>query len=148
MSIGLLLADDSDVARHAIKRLLEEEPNIQLVAEATSFADVVRMAAELKPDVVSIDLHMRDEREFDPASTKSRLLGCAKRILAMSVWVDGESRALATDYGAAKLLDKSRLASELIPTISSGFLATTLCPDSGRIVRNYYLRASAKFRST
>jgi hypothetical protein len=30
MSIGLLLADDSDVTRHAIKRLLEEEPNIQL----------------------------------------------------------------------------------------------------------------------
>ena len=64
MSIGLLLADDSDVARHAIKRLLEEEPNIQLVAEATGFADVVRMAAELKPDVVSIDLHMRDERNL------------------------------------------------------------------------------------
>jgi hypothetical protein len=58
MSIGLLLADDSDVARHAIKRLLEEEPNIQLVAEATGFADVVRMAAELKPDVVS-DRHLR-----------------------------------------------------------------------------------------
>ena len=117
MSIGLLLADDSDVTRHAIRRLLEEEPNIQLVAEATSFADVVRMAAELKPDVVLIDLHMRDEREFDPALTKSRLHGCAKHVLAMSVWVDGVSRALATDYGAAKLLDKSRLASELIPAI-------------------------------
>jgi hypothetical protein len=75
------------------------------------------MAAELKPDVVLIDLHMRDEREFDPASTKSHLLGCAKRILAMSVWVDGVSRALATDYGAVKLFDKSCLASELIPAI-------------------------------
>jgi len=118
MSIGLLLADDSNVARHAIRRLLEEE--------AVCFADVIRMAAALKPDVVLIDLHMRDEREFDPASTKSHLLGCAKHILAMSVWVDQESRALAADYGAAKLLDKSHLASELIPAISSGFLATTL----------------------
>jgi hypothetical protein len=34
MSIGLLLADDSNVARHAIRRLLEEEPNVELVAEA------------------------------------------------------------------------------------------------------------------
>ena len=117
MSIGLLLADDSNVARHAIRRLLEEEPNIELVAEAVCFEDVIRMAAELKPDVVLIDLHMRDEREFDPASTKSRLLGCAKRILAMSLWVDAESRALATDYGAAKLLDKACLASELIPAL-------------------------------
>jgi DNA-binding NarL/FixJ family response regulator len=147
MSIGLLLADDSSVARHAIRRLLEEEPNIELVAEAVCFADVIRMAAELKPDVVLIDLHMRDEREFDPASTKSHLLGCAKRILAMSVWVDEVSRALAADYGAAKLLDKSRLASELIPAIVQGRLTTTLFPDSGRIGR-HYLRASAKFRST
>jgi AmiR/NasT family two-component response regulator len=43
--------------------------NIELVAEAACFADAIRMAAELKPDVVLIDLHMRDEREFDPAST-------------------------------------------------------------------------------
>jgi DNA-binding NarL/FixJ family response regulator len=126
MSIGLLLADDSDVTRHAIKRLLEEEPNIEVVAEATCFADVIRMSAALKPDVVVMDLHMRDEREFDPALTKSHLLGCAKLVLAISVWVDQESRALAADYGAAKLLDKSHLASELIPAISSGFLATTL----------------------
>jgi hypothetical protein len=75
------------------------------------------MAAELRPDVVLIDLHMRDAREFGPAFTKSRLLGYAKHVLAMSVWIDGESSALATVYGAATLLDKSRLASDLIPTI-------------------------------
>ena len=55
------------------------------------------MAAELKPDVVSIDLHMRDEREslmLRPPSLV--LLGCeSKRILAMSVWVDGESEGVS-----------------------------------------------------
>jgi DNA-binding NarL/FixJ family response regulator len=84
------------------------------------------MSAALKPDVVVMDLHMHDEREFDPVLSKSHFLGCAKHVLAMSVWVDQESRARAADYGAAKLLDKSRLASELIPAIRSGFLATTL----------------------
>jgi chemotaxis response regulator CheB len=58
--ITLLVADDSDVARQAIKHSLEEEPNIQLVAEATNFADIVRMAAEPKPDVVLVGLHMRN----------------------------------------------------------------------------------------
>jgi DNA-binding NarL/FixJ family response regulator len=101
--------------------LLEEEPNMQLVAEATNFADVVRMAAELKPDVVLVDLYMRDAREFDPVMTKSHLLGCAKHVLAMSVWVDQESTALAIHYGAARLLDKSRLASDLIPAIVQVF---------------------------
>jgi hypothetical protein len=53
--------------------------------------------------------------------TKSRLLGCAKHVLAMSVWVDQESTALAIHYGPARLLDKSRLASDLIPTIVQVF---------------------------
>jgi DNA-binding NarL/FixJ family response regulator len=62
------------VARQAINRLLEKEPNGQLVAEATSFADVVRMAAELRPDVVlMIDLHMRDAGSLITAFAKSRL---------------------------------------------------------------------------
>jgi two-component system response regulator NreC len=115
--ITLLLADDSAVCRRAIKLLLEAEPNIELVGEAACFADVIRICGELKPDVLVMDLRMPDGREFDPALTKAHLLGCAKHVLAMSVWVDEESKALATDYGAAKLLDKSRLASELIPAI-------------------------------
>jgi len=117
MSIGLLLADDSDATRRAIKLLLAAEPNIEIVAEAVSFADVVRMSTTLKPDVVVMDLHMRDERDFDPARTKSHLLSCTKRVLAMSIWIDEESRTLAADYGAIALLDKTRLASELVPAI-------------------------------
>jgi DNA-binding NarL/FixJ family response regulator len=116
MPITLLLADDSDVTRQAIKLLLELEPNIELVAEASSFADVIRMSGELKPDVVVMDLHMHDERQFG-TTLKSHLQGCAKQVLAMSVWVDQESNTLAADYGAAALLDKSRLASDLIPAI-------------------------------
>jgi DNA-binding NarL/FixJ family response regulator len=120
MPVTLLLADDSDVTRRAIKLLLEEEPSIELVAEAGCLADVIRICGELKPDVVVMDLHMPDEQHFDPAFTKSHLLGCSKHVLAMSVWVDDESRALAADYGAATLLDKSRLASDLIPAIAQG----------------------------
>ena len=37
--------------------------------------------------------------------------------LAISIWIDEESKALAADYDVAKLRDKSRLASELIPAI-------------------------------
>jgi DNA-binding NarL/FixJ family response regulator len=121
MPITLLLADDSDVARRAIKLLLEEEPKIKLVAEAVCFADVIRISAVLKPDVLVMELRMRDERRLGPASTKAHLLGCAKHVLAMSVWVDEESRALAAEYGAAQLLDKARLASELIPAILQVF---------------------------
>jgi hypothetical protein len=71
--ITLLLADDSDVARRAIKLLLEAEPSVELVGEAVCFADVIRMCAVLKPDVLVMDLRMRDERGLGPASTKAHL---------------------------------------------------------------------------
>ena len=118
--ITLVLADNSAVCRRAIKLSLEAEPNIKLVGEAICFADVMRMCGELKPNVLVMDLRMPDGREFDTSLTKSHLLGCAKHVLAMSVWVDQESKALAADYGVAKLLDKACLGSELIPAIVQG----------------------------
>jgi DNA-binding NarL/FixJ family response regulator len=45
MPIRLVLADDSDVMRPAIVRLLNDEPRIELVGEATSFAETLQLAA-------------------------------------------------------------------------------------------------------
>jgi DNA-binding NarL/FixJ family response regulator len=50
--------------RYAIARVLKEEPVIQVVREATSFADTLKLNAELKPDVWLLDPHMPDEREY------------------------------------------------------------------------------------
>ena len=58
MSIKVLLADDSDVMRRAIVKLLNEEPSTELVGEAKGFAETIQLANELKPDVLVMDLHM------------------------------------------------------------------------------------------
>jgi chemotaxis response regulator CheB len=60
--IKVLLADDSDVIRVAIVRLLMEEPAVEFVGEAVSFAETIRQTAILKPDVLLIDLHLCMER--------------------------------------------------------------------------------------
>ena len=41
----------------------------------------------------------------------------AARVLAISVWNDGDTLALAQSYGATELLDKMRLGQELIPAV-------------------------------
>jgi DNA-binding NarL/FixJ family response regulator len=117
MPIKLLLADDSDVLRPAIVQLLKDEPRIELVGEATSFAGTLRLAAGLKPDVLLLDLHMRDEREYPPELVKSQILLHTKCIVAMSLYNDDDARALAESFGAHVLLDKMNLYSELIPAI-------------------------------
>ncbi len=117
MSIRVLLADASDVMRPVIARVLREELLVELVGEASSFAEVLQLTAALKPDIVLLELHMPDESEF-PAEIVSRQIRLqAACIIAISLWNDSEAQALAKNLGAVKLLDKSKLFSELIPTI-------------------------------
>jgi DNA-binding NarL/FixJ family response regulator len=100
-----------------IRRLLQERPEIEFLGQAKNFAQTLQMAAELKPQVVVMDLHMADETEFEPEFIKSQLLRSAQHIVIMSVWNDEEARALANRYGATSFLDKTTLSSDLIPAI-------------------------------
>jgi len=104
MPITLLLADDANSIRSAIRHILETEPAIELIGEALNFPQALEMCAELKPTVLLLDLHMPGE-QFEAKHVKTKLLDCAKHILAMSVWNDGNSQTLASDYGCTKFLD-------------------------------------------
>ena len=74
MSINVLIADDSDLMRTAIRRALNAEPRIKVLGEASSFASTMQMIADLKPDVLLLDLHLAEERDFTPAFVKSQLV--------------------------------------------------------------------------
>ena len=115
--VRVLLADDSDLIRLAIQRVLELEPSVLVVGEAESFAQAFELCIALKPKIVILDLHMRDESKFTAEFIKSELLNCAEHILAISVWNDDETKDLANSYGASTLLDKTTLGSALIPAI-------------------------------
>ena len=115
MKISVLLADDSEIMRKVIADLLKSDPEIEVVAESVGFAETIQLAAKLHPQVIVLDVHMSDERIVTRGQVKSGMNGA--RLLAMSVWNDNETRYLAKSMGAVKLLDKSRLATELIPAI-------------------------------
>jgi len=118
--IGVLLADDAEIIRTAVSRLLETEPVIELIGIAENFSETLRMAASLRPDVVLLDLHMPDDHAFQPAFVKSELALSGARVLGMSLSSgedDEESRVLAESFGAVTLLDKARFGNELIPAI-------------------------------
>jgi chemotaxis response regulator CheB len=115
MSTTVLLVDDSENMRKAILHLLQCDPDIQVLAEGTSFAQTIEFAMKLHPQVIVLDLHMRDERVFPPSQVKSCLNG--SRLLAISLWTDEETKVLAKAMGAVTLLDKANLGAELIPAI-------------------------------
>ena len=58
MSITLLLVDDHALVRSGVRAYLETQPGLEVVAEAGSGEEAVRMVAEYAPDVVLMDLVM------------------------------------------------------------------------------------------
>ena len=116
MPIKVLLADDTDLMRHAIRKLITEEPRIELVGEASNFGQAMQLIADIKPEVLLLDLHLAEKREFTPALVKSRLAS-VENVLAVSFSNDAEAEALAESYGAKLLLDKMKLFNQLIPAI-------------------------------
>ncbi len=117
--VTLLVVDDAEVIRKTLRNFLKGEPAIKLLGEASNFAEAISMTAALKPDVVLLDLHMPDDRSFNPEFVKANLSGA--RVLAMSLSGDYESeeetRLLAERFGAVAILDKAKLYDQLIPAI-------------------------------
>ncbi len=58
MKIRALLVDDEDLARIALRRALEQEHDIEIVGEATNGIEAIEKIAELRPDLVLLDIEM------------------------------------------------------------------------------------------
>jgi two-component system, NarL family, nitrate/nitrite response regulator NarL len=56
--VRILLADDHPIFRDGLRRLLEAEPDLKVVGEACDGAEAVKMARQLKPDLMLLDLAM------------------------------------------------------------------------------------------
>ncbi|BDZ65179.1 response regulator transcription factor [Agromyces mangrovi Wang et al. 2018] len=57
-SIRVLLADDQDLIREALRALLRQEPGIEVVGQARNGLEAVEEAKRLRPDVVLLDVRM------------------------------------------------------------------------------------------
>jgi DNA-binding NarL/FixJ family response regulator len=58
MAIRILITDDHQVVRQGLRMFLSDDPEMEVVAEASDGAEAVRLAHELKPDIVLMDMLM------------------------------------------------------------------------------------------
>ena len=71
LPIKVLLADDSEIMREAIKKLLVDEPRIHIVGEASCFGTAMQLVADSKPDLLLLDLHLPQKRELPAPIVRS-----------------------------------------------------------------------------
>ena len=114
MCVKVFLADDAEVMRKAIQRLLSNREDISVVGEASTFYETIEKTSESHPDLIILDLNMPDRNHIAPSEVK-RLLNGAK-VLAITLGTENLDELLDS-VGAVRLLDKAELANELIPAI-------------------------------
>jgi DNA-binding NarL/FixJ family response regulator len=110
--IRVLVADDHTIVRSGIRHVLESETDFVVIGEAGSGSEAISLAAELKPDVVVLDLSMPDQSGLEVAA---RLRGGSipPRILILSMHDNAEYVLESVRAGAHGYLLKDTAAAEL-----------------------------------
>ncbi len=114
--ITVLLADDHAVVRQGLRRLLDDEADIEVVGEAASGGEAVEMTGALRPAVVVMDIAMPKSNGLEAAR---RILETdrAAKVLILSAHADDAYVEAVMDMGAVGYLIKQTSASALADAI-------------------------------
>ena len=115
--VRVLVVDDHDLFRTGLKTLLEEQ-GVNVVGEAANGQTAIRMASELAPDVVIMDLNMPG---LTGVETTRKLAGIAPltRVVVLTISADDEDVMDAVMAGACGYLLKDSSIQELILGITA-----------------------------
>jgi DNA-binding NarL/FixJ family response regulator len=114
--IKVLLVDDHPVVRSGIRTLIEQVPDIDVIGEASTGAEALKMTRELTPDVLLLDMEMPD---ISGNQVANQLLkeGTSVRILALSAHDDKQYIQELLSIGAAGYLVKEEVPEAIIEAV-------------------------------
>ncbi len=118
MSIRILLADDHKILREGLVALLEKQPDLKVLGEAEDGRAAVRMAIEMRPDVVIMDINLPDLNGVEATRHIVKELPEVK-VIALSVHSNQHIVKGMLQAGACGYLLKYSSSKELIKAIHS-----------------------------
>ncbi|MGH9631722.1 MAG: response regulator [Bryobacteraceae bacterium] len=116
MPIRILLADDHNLFRQGLQRILENQVDLEVVAEAASGLEAIEMAKLHQPDVAIVDIAMK---ELNGIEATSQLLRYSPKtaVLILSMYSDERYVMRAVKAGARGYILKDTLEEGLVEAI-------------------------------
>lgn len=118
VALRVLVADDSNLVRSSLCALLQKHAGWTVCGEATTGVQAIDKAAELKPDVVLLDLSLPDLNGFEAAK---RIHECSPGCgIVIVTEIDPQTLSyVGARPGVSACVSKSRLSRDLLPAIEA-----------------------------
>ena len=148
MGVRIILAEDHRITREGLVNLLQERPDMEVVGEAENGREAVRLASELSPDLVIMDVTMPDLNGID--ATRIITSGSnSTKVIALSMYSDKQFVQGMIQAGASGYLLKDCAFEELVSAIQAVIQGDTyLSPGIAGIVVQDYLNKLTTDRSS
>jgi two-component system NarL family response regulator len=132
--VRVLIVDDHDLFRTGLASLLADEPGISVVAQASGGRLGVRLARELSPDVILMDVRMPDVS--GPEATRQILADDPQaRVLILTIASEDHEIAAALQAGACGFLAKDTPLSNIVVAVKTAAGgAAWLSPKAAEVV--------------
>jgi NarL family two-component system response regulator LiaR len=142
--IKVLIADDHAVVREGTRQILEQEPDIEVVAEAADGEEAVKLTASTMPDVAIIDIAMPVVDGIE-ATKRIKKDYPSVTVLILSAYDDDQFVFGLLEAGAAGYLLKSVRGRELVEAVRQVYAGeSVLHPSIARKVLNRFSQPAAK----
>lgn len=114
--INILIADDHELFREGLKKILKPEPDMTVIAEATNGQQVYERVAEQEPDIVLLDISMPGESGLEVLEELKRRVRKTS-VLILSMHPEDRFALRAFKMGAAGYITKESAVEELVQAI-------------------------------
>ncbi len=148
MAVKILIADDHKIVREGLCAMFANQADMEVVGEAEDGVAAIRIARELRPDVVIIDVNMPNMDGIDAARRLLKELPETK-IIALSMYAKKAFVTKMLDAGASGYVLKGGAFSELAEAVNTVMTGEVyLCSTAATVLVDEYVDRSGKRRSS